>query len=64
MAPVLDIKNARKAYSEILALNNVSFSIEASQIVTLLGPNGAGKSTLIRSISTLETLDEGAIHIG
>jgi ABC-2 type transport system ATP-binding protein len=64
MTPVLDIKNARKVYSEILALNNVSFSIEASQIVTLLGPNGAGKSTLIRSISTLETLDEGTITIG
>jgi ABC-2 type transport system ATP-binding protein len=64
MTTVLNIENAHKAYAEVLALNGVSFAIEASQIVTLLGPNGAGKSTLIRSISTLDTLDSGAITIG
>ncbi|MBC8369987.1 MAG: ABC transporter ATP-binding protein [Planctomycetes bacterium] len=64
MSAVLNIENARKAYAEVQALNGVSFNIEASQIVTLLGPNGAGKSTLIRSISTLDLLDEGAITVG
>jgi ABC-2 type transport system ATP-binding protein len=63
MPAVLNIEHARKAYAEVQALCDVSFDIEASQIVTLLGPNGAGKSTLIRSISTLDTLDNGTIEV-
>lgn len=63
MTTILSIENARKAYDEVQALHDVSFSVDAAQIVSLLGPNGAGKSTLIRCISTLDTLDSGNISI-
>ncbi|MFT7516801.1 MAG: ABC-2 type transport system ATP-binding protein [Myxococcota bacterium] len=63
MTTTLSIENASKAYDKIQALHDVSFNVDAAQIVSLLGPNGAGKSTLIRCISTLDTLDSGSITV-
>ncbi|HNX65136.1 MAG TPA: ABC transporter ATP-binding protein [Oscillospiraceae bacterium] len=53
MAAVLEVKNITKQYSKVLAVDNVSFSIEEGDIFALIGPNGAGKTTTIRMISTL-----------
>jgi zinc transport system ATP-binding protein len=44
-------------------LNNVSFAIEAGQIVTLIGPNGAGKSSLIRCILGLQKYQSGKVQL-
>jgi len=63
MDPILLIESANKSYGEIQALDGVSFTVAAKEVVALLGPNGAGKSTLIRSITTLEQLDHGSISI-
>ncbi|MFK5956452.1 MAG: ABC transporter ATP-binding protein [Planctomycetota bacterium] len=63
MDPILLIQSAKKSYGEIQALDGVGFSVAAKEVVALLGPNGAGKSTLIRSITTLEQLDQGSISI-
>lgn len=47
----------------IIAVNNVSFSVEKGEIFGILGPNGGGKSTLIRPISTLLLPDSGNITV-
>ncbi len=51
------------ARKEIIAVSNVSFSIEEGEIFGVLGPNGSGKSTLIRLMATLLIPDGGKITI-
>jgi len=49
--------------TEVVAVSNVSFSVEESEIFGVLGPNGSGKSTLIRLMATLLLPDGGNITI-
>ncbi len=48
---------------KIYALKNISFSVEAGQILALVGANGSGKTTLIRIIADLMLADDGAVNI-
>ena len=50
-------------YDNILALDNVSFSIPKGSFIGVLGPNGGGKSTLFNAIAGLENLTHGKIKI-
>ena len=58
---LLEIKNVKKSYGSLKAVDGVSFDIEKGEIFGLLGPNGAGKTTLISTIMTLEKMDQGEI---
>jgi ABC-2 type transport system ATP-binding protein len=60
---VLSIKNVSKSYEKgsILALNDVSFEVGASEIFGLIGPDGAGKTSLFRIIATVLLADKGEI---
>lgn len=48
---MIQVQNLTKTYGSIQALHDVSFSIEAGEIVGLLGPNGAGKTTTIKTLT-------------
>ena len=61
--PTLQVRNAVKRFGAVLALNNVSLTAYAGEVLALLGDNGAGKSTLIKCISGVHKLDSGAIEI-
>jgi D-xylose transport system ATP-binding protein len=61
--PVLRVRNATKRFGAVQALDNVSISAYANEVLALLGDNGAGKSTLIKCISGVHRLDAGIVEI-
>jgi branched-chain amino acid transport system permease protein len=60
---LLKIANARKAFGGVIAVNNVSFDVQAREIVALIGPNGAGKSTTFNLITGVLTSSGGTISL-
>jgi iron(III) transport system ATP-binding protein len=57
-------ESVSKAFGEVVAVNEVSFEVEAGTLVTLLGPSGCGKTTTLRLIAGLEQATGGRILIG
>ena len=53
----------RRKRKSVVAVNDVSLRIERGEIYGLLGANGSGKSTFIRLVSTLLTVEEGAVEV-
>jgi ABC-2 type transport system ATP-binding protein len=63
MSAVVIVKNLTKRYGQLIAVNDVSFSIEKGEIFGLLGPNGAGKTTTVEMIEGLRKPDSGSIEV-
>jgi ABC-2 type transport system ATP-binding protein len=59
----LRVKNLRKVYGKVCAVNNISFSIRRGSIFCLVGPNGAGKTTTMEIIEGLKEPDSGEISL-
>ena len=64
MEIAVEFKHVTKAYGEVRAVRELSFTIERGKLVTLLGPSGCGKTTTLRLIAGLEMASEGSIFIG
>jgi iron(III) transport system ATP-binding protein len=60
----VEFRSVIKRYGSVVAVDDVSFTIEPSTLVTLLGPSGCGKTTTLRLIAGLEIASEGQILIG
>jgi branched-chain amino acid transport system ATP-binding protein len=58
---LLSVEDVRVEFGGIVALTDLSFTIERGQICALIGPNGAGKTTLFNVISRLYTPIEGTV---
>jgi branched-chain amino acid transport system permease protein len=58
---LLDVKAARKEFGGLVAVNDVSFQVQAGEIIGLIGPNGAGKSTTFNLVTGLLPLTRGEI---
>jgi simple sugar transport system ATP-binding protein len=59
----VELKNVRKSYGSVNALNDVNLGIEEGRVLGLIGDNGAGKSTLIKIISGVLSPDAGEIWV-
>lgn len=67
MSKILEVNDVNKTYSssgeELKVLQNISFDMDASEIVAINGPSGIGKTTLLNIIGTLDAADSGEIKI-
>jgi branched-chain amino acid transport system ATP-binding protein len=62
---VLELKNIRAIYSDVvLALDDVSLTLEQGSVIVLLGSNGSGKSTTLKSISGVLRVEDGELTEG
>lgn len=62
-SPALDCTGLSRAFGGLMALNTVSFRLNAGEIVGILGPNGAGKTTFINVLSGLLRATAGTVRI-
>lgn len=60
---IIEVKNLKKSYGKLVALDNLNLEIEEGEIFGLLGPNGSGKTTAINCILSLLNYDQGDIKI-
>lgn len=60
---MIEVKNITKRYGSVIAVDNISFSINQGEIIGLLGPNGAGKSTTMNMITGYIEPTDGEILI-
>jgi len=59
---LLDVDKVRKQFGGLVAVNDVSFTVDAGEIVALIGPNGAGKSTTFNLVTGVLPLTAGAVR--
>lgn len=59
----LEVKNLRKRYGDLLAVDDLSFSVNRGEVLGIIGPNGAGKTTCMLVIMGLLKADEGSITL-
>lgn len=57
--PLLVVENLTKRFGGLVAVNNVSFSVESAEILSVIGPNGAGKTTLFNTLTGIYQASEG-----
>jgi len=60
---VIEVRGLTKRYGSVLAVDDLSFTVEPGRVTGFLGPNGAGKSTTMRAIIGLDRPTAGAVTI-
>src|SRR6267143_3978947 len=60
---MIEVENLVKHFGVVRALDGVSLSVAAGEVVCLIGPSGSGKSTLLRCINYLEEPTSGVVRV-
>lgn len=63
MANIIEIKNLKKSYGDVKAVDDISFSVKEGSLFAFLGVNGAGKSTTINIICSILKKDSGQVFV-
>jgi multiple sugar transport system ATP-binding protein len=58
------LENVRKEFGKVVAVKDVTLTVQDREFIVLLGPSGCGKTTLLRCIAGLEQVDQGRVYIG
>ncbi len=61
--PKLEVQHLKKNFGNVPVLRDVSFTVEAGQVLVIIGGSGSGKTTLLRCLNFLETPDSGQIAL-
>lgn len=61
--PVVELRNASKAFGHVVALEDASLAASRSEILAVVGDNGAGKSTIVKLLSGVHAMDSGELLI-
>jgi ABC-2 type transport system ATP-binding protein len=61
--PVIEVNNLCKAYGELRAVDDVSWSVHEQEVVAILGPNGAGKTTSVEIVEGYRQRDSGSVSV-
>lgn len=64
MNTVMEVRNIRKHFGGIVAVDDVSFDVHEGEILGIIGPNGSGKSTLFNCILGQLKPNGGEVHVG
>ena len=59
----IEVENLTKRYGELLAVNDVSFTVRKGEVFAFLGANGAGKTTTVEIIETIRKPTSGTVHL-
>ena len=63
-ALAVQVASLRKTYGHVVAVDDVSFTVERGSIFCMIGPNGAGKTTTIECLEGLRQPDDGSVLVG
>lgn len=63
MEAILTVRDFRKVYGKVVAVDNISFEVYPGEIFGLLGPNGAGKTTTLECLEGIRRPDGGVLRI-
>jgi ABC-type branched-subunit amino acid transport system ATPase component len=63
MTALLEVEGLTKRFGGLVAVKNISFSIQAGEILGLIGPNGSGKSTVMKCIMGIERPNAGQVRL-
>jgi ABC-2 type transport system ATP-binding protein len=64
LQPVISVRGLTKRFGDLVAVDQLDFTVGRGEIFGFLGPNGAGKSTTLNIISTLMDYDKGEVSVG
>ena len=62
-APIIKFSKVRKAFGDLVVIDDLDFEVAREEKVAVIGPSGGGKSTLLRILMTLEKPDSGVVEI-
>jgi ABC-type branched-subunit amino acid transport system ATPase component len=63
MTPILEIKNLKKSFGGVQAINNLDLSFREGELLSIVGPNGSGKTTLVNVLSGMHKASGGTIAV-
>lgn len=63
MIPIIEIRELKKIFGNLTAVDNISLEVKKGELFGLVGPDGAGKPTTIRILCGLINFDSGYVKI-